>query len=320
MKPYNSSTSSFRNQLVRIVLTYVLVIGIFLYLLDAFFTEFIIFNNSISNAYKIERLISNDNPDEIPVFGSSKAYRDYFPDSLGHNFYNYGMDAASMEVVNLLLSFEVQKDKNTPIIIDFHPGMFSHNPYTNVNLKYYIPLLKYEKVEKFLKDNEVYKSYHEIFGIRYYGYYYDYLIEYYSQHFQKRKLYSKGGAFEIEVTPKAKLERLLAKRFRAIPSFEHNEKLANQLEGMIKEHPERAFLFVESPFHGAVYDQLDNYEGMDSYLHHLESYKNVRVLRFDGRSYEDQHFQDGGHMNLKGAKLFSSHLKNKLINLGIFTI
>ena len=304
--------------MVRIILTYVICIGAFLYLIDLFFTEVIIFDNKISNTYKLQRLITNENTNEIPVFGSSKAYRDYFPDSLGANFYNYGMDAASMEVVNLLLSFEVQKEKNTPIIIDFHPGMFSHNPYTNIDLKYYIPLMNYDKVENFLKDNEVYKSYHEIFGMRYYGYYYDYLIEYYSQSFQSRKLYAKGGSFEINVTPKKKLEKLLSKRFRAIPSFQHNEELATQLEGMIKEHPERTFLFVESPFHGAVYDKLENYEGMEKYLKHLKEYENVHVLRFDGRDYEDEHFQDAGHMNLKGAKLFSSHLKNKLNNLGIF--
>lgn len=320
MKPYNSSTSSFKRQLVRIFLTYVFSIGAFLYLVDLFFTEVIIFENQMSNTYKLQRLITNENKNEIPVFGSSKAYRDYFPDSLGANFYNYGMDAASMEVVNLLLSFEVQKNKATPIIIDFHPGMFSHNPYTNINLKYYIPLLDHHKVEQFLKDNEVYKVYHEILGMRYYGYYYDFLIEYYSQIFQSRKLYAKGGSFEIDVTPKAKLESLLSKRFRAIPSFQHNEKLANELEGMIKSHPDRTFLFVESPFHGAVYDKLENYEDMDKYLKHLKGYKNVHVIRFNGRDYEDEHFQDAGHMNLKGAKLFSSQLKNKLNDLGIFTM
>jgi hypothetical protein len=304
---------------MRIILTYVFSIGIFLYLVDVFFTEVVIFNNNISNAYKINRLISDENPAEIPIFGSSKAYRDYFPDSLGSNFYNYGMDAASMEVVNLLLSFEVKKDKDTPIIIDFHPGMFSHNPYTNVNLRYYVPLIEHEKIKRFLKDNGVYKYYHEIFGMRYFGYYYDYLIEYFSQHYQNRKLYAKGGSFEINITPKQKLKKLLDKRLHAIPSFEHNKKLADQLEGMIKEHADRTFLFVESPFHGAAYSKLENYEGMDEYLQHLAKYDNVEVLRFDGRDYEDIHFQDGGHMNLNGAKLFSSQLKNKLKNLGILT-
>ena len=319
MKPYNSSTSSFKKQVLRIILTYTICIGTFLYLIDVFFTEVIIFNNNISNAHKINRLIANENPEEIPIFGSSKAYRDYFPDSLGVNFYNYGMDAASMEVVNLLLSFEVEKDKTTPIIIDFHPGMFSHNPYTNVNLKYYIPLIEHDQVEQFLKDNEVYKSYHQIFGMRYYGYYYDYIIEYFSQHYQTRKLYAKGGSFEINITPRKKLKKLLEKRLHAIPSFEHNKKLANKLEEMIQAHTERTFLFVESPFHGAVYSKLENYEGMDKYLQHLAKYDNVEVLRFDGRKYEDDHFQDGGHMNLNGAKLFSSDLKNKLNDLGIFT-
>ena len=319
MRPYNSSTSSFKKQVLKIIFTYVLCIGAFLYLVDMFFTEVIIFNNQISNTYKINRLISSKNSEEIPIFGSSKAYRDYFPDSLGANFYNYGMDAASMEVVNLLLAFEVQKDKKTPMIIDFHPGMFSHNPYTNLNLKYYVPLIKHDEVKQFLKNNQVYKTYHEIFGMRYYGFYYDYLIEYISQHYQKRKLYAKGGSFEINVTPQEKLKKLLEKRLHAIPSFEHNQKLAGQLEGMIQAHPERMFLFVESPFHGAVYSKLENYEGMDAYLQHLAQYENVEVLRFDGRNYEDIHFQDGGHMNLKGAKLFSSRLKNELKNLGIFT-
>jgi hypothetical protein len=255
---------------------------------------------------------------EIPIFGSSKALRGYLPDVLGEPFYNYGMFAASLEIVSFLLQYELKKQKKTPIIIDIYTGTLGHDRYKNIDIKDYIPLLKYPRVGKFLEENDRDKLYYHIWGIRYYGAYFDYFKSH-TNVFSFRNLYfHKGGAFFIKSTPK-QLKLAIKKRLNTRIKFEFNQGLANKFKYLLTEHPERQFVIVESPFHKTFYDRKkeSEYFQVEKYWEEISRFANVTFIKISGNNYPDSYFKDTIHLNLSGAKHFSSELKRILVEKGI---
>ncbi|HKK39205.1 MAG TPA: hypothetical protein VJ949_07295, partial [Cryomorphaceae bacterium] len=97
--------------------------------IDQVFQHFVLpLRTDISNSYKIERLLGETSPDEIPVFGSSKGRSSFIPDSLGENVFNYSMEKCNFDVIFFLLETELSKDKSGPIIIEFNTRSFLHRP------------------------------------------------------------------------------------------------------------------------------------------------------------------------------------------------
>ena len=60
--------------------------------IDQFFHHVVLARDiELSNTQKVKMLLEETHPEEIPVFGSSKARSAFIPDSLGPNVYNYAM-------------------------------------------------------------------------------------------------------------------------------------------------------------------------------------------------------------------------------------
>src|SRR5258708_39530883 len=82
---------------------------------DVIFTRCVVFGTPLSESARIRHLYL-DNSDAIPIFGPSKAHGHYSPADMGINAFNYGMDAASYEVMDVFLQIELAKPRTTPII------------------------------------------------------------------------------------------------------------------------------------------------------------------------------------------------------------
>ena len=162
-------------------------------LADIFFHHFIIFENEYSNANKIKRLILDSDEDEIPIFGSSIARNNYYIDSLDKNTYNYGMKGAIFEVIEPLMKIEYSKDKDGPIIMDFHHLSFIKSPSTSIQLSSYVPFTNQKEISGLLRQNGLYKSYLKVPGLRYFGCYTDYIRDYTRYHMNTSITVNKGG-------------------------------------------------------------------------------------------------------------------------------
>ncbi|MCK5719983.1 MAG: hypothetical protein KAH84_08585 [Thiomargarita sp.] len=304
--------NNFKSALVKLFITYIAIIIPLLLIIDWLVTSIIIFGDQSSNPSKIQRLITNENRLEIPIFGSSRALNGYVPIILGDNFYNYGIKAANLEVINLLLKYELKKSKKTPILIDFHPNMLDKNPYRYLDIKDYLPLIKYPLINQFIKLNGRYKIHYSVLGIRYYGTYFDYFKRYIDISLIKNRTFQKGGVFHTTH------QRMSIRKPKTFNKVKFNEKLANKFESILKSYPERQFILIESPYHKDYYKKEDEYSNrIEQYLKKIVKFPNVIFIVIDGEAYLDSYFYNQTHLQFRGAKYFSNELKMILVKKGI---
>ena len=273
-----------------------------------------------SSANKIQRLFYESHMQEIPVFGSSRAEKGFYCDSLGPDFYNYGMPNASFQVIQLLLKPELLKNKTTPIIIDIHHDFFKHDAQENINLVTYLPFInKNDTIRNFLAANGRLKSYQQIPGLRYFGFYTDYLRPVIgSKSIAENTKYIKGGAFDTKASTTETLQKRIVARETKKLHFGTDREAEHVLLQMIKMNPERKFVFVVSPYHKSAKKTVDNFEEMLDYFNDLDTqYENVVCIYFNTDNYTDDLWKDTVHLNIFGAKKFSGELKRELVVKGV---
>ena len=113
----NSSISNFKVYVVKIVCPVILLVGILAAAFTFVFEKKIILANESCGAYKINRIITTENPDEIPILGSSRAEASFIPEFLGENYFNYGLEGTQENVMLFFIEEECKKKKNSPLII-----------------------------------------------------------------------------------------------------------------------------------------------------------------------------------------------------------
>ena len=136
MQHQNSSIFNFRKFCINFLLPFTISIVMFGLVFNFLFEKYIIFKSEISGASKINKIITEDNSQEIPLFGSSRAEGIFIPDELGTNFYNYGISGTQDNVMLFFLQQEVSKKKNAPIILNFDLDGLSNSLFDISN---YIP-------------------------------------------------------------------------------------------------------------------------------------------------------------------------------------
>ena len=164
MDSQNSSISNFKKFLLRLFLPFLLIVGSVGFIVNYFFEKNIVFNTQLSGAYKVNRIIKETHEDETPIFGSSRAEGSFIPDSLGNNFFNYGISGTKLDVALFFLKEECKKKKKQPFLIvalDFDSLLNVEGDIAN-----YIPNANYGPVRSLLGKN--YKPYFYLPFVRYY--------------------------------------------------------------------------------------------------------------------------------------------------------
>lgn len=311
---------------------------------DIAFSKWIIMKSELSNEGKLNRLLTSNAPDEIPVFGSSKARSAFIPDSLGENVFNYGMEKCGFDVINFLLSIELEKEKSSPIYIEFNHRSFISDPTHTVNASTYVPNLKHERVLHFLQRNESMELRYQIPGLRYFGSYFYYLRYFVKEKSGTNKIVSKGGNFSkfelservfatlVEnrlklIQQRQELEFALKNKEAVISSggrkkleslhsylqFTYSKALVRAFKELAAKHPNRPIYLVQTPRHWSETEGIENIEEMNSFYEQLDQeLNNVHIIDLSSLPVPDDGFKNTSHLNLKGAQLFSSALRKKL--------
>lgn len=280
---------------------------------DVLFTKNFTSSVQESASNKIQRLFYESHTGEIPIFGSSRVEKGYYCDSLGTDFYNYGMPSASFDVIQLLLKPELKKNKSTPIIIDVHHDFYKHDAKDNINITTYLPFInKNDTIKDFLAMNGRLKNYLKIPGLRYYGSYTDYLRPVLNNK-NENTVYIKGGVFDTKVSSTESLQKRILIREAKNLHFEIDTTSQKNLLQLIKLNPERDFIFVVSPYHKSAKKTVDNFEEMLTYFNDLDTqFENVIFIYFNTDNYTDDLWKDTIHLNIYGAKKFSGELRREL--------
>ena len=311
MDSQNSSISNFKKFVLHILLPLLLIIAVAGYAIGYFFEKEIIFTNQLCGSYKVNRIIKETYPAEVPIFGSSRAEGSFIPDSLGKDFFNYGLSGTKLDVLLFFLKEECKKKKRQPYIIialDFDSLQRVTGDIAN-----YIPNANYMPVKLLLGDN--YKPYFNLPMLKYYGRFDQYIKLYLNNKIQLTKVSNKGAAIEKNTFSKEYFKEWVEIRQQAPVSFVIDPSLKQTLIEVIRLHPERFFIFVATPYHSSFFKSLTNYAAVETFIHQFNNMNNVKVFDFSQLPLPDSLYLNTSHLNYDGVKVFNPIFKDSLSKL-----
>ena len=303
MEKQHSSISSFK-KFGRFLGSIFLLLAVIGGGLHVFFERAIIFSSEISGASKVNRILNESHSDEIPIFGSSRADGSYVPSILGEEFFNYGIDGTQAKIWLFFLEKELQKDKSSPVVINFDLEGFL---YSKGDVGNYLP--NYAETKHLLGEDK--RDFFHIPFIKYFGHYESYLKDYLSERVSLTRVTDHGGSFDkISLTP-AKFDELVQKRLKTKIGFSTHDDLMNKLDSLTTS-TDRAIVFVVAPYHESYLTAFDGLESADHFLQGLNQQENLTVLDYRSLVQEDSLFLNTTHLNYSGARIFSQALKADL--------
>lgn len=307
MQHQNSSIFNFRKFCINFLLPFTISIVMFGLVFNFLFEKYIIFKSEISGASKINKIITEDNSQEIPLFGSSRAEGIFIPDELGTNFYNYGISGTQDNVMLFFLQQEVSKKKNAPIILNFDLDGLSNSLFDISN---YIPNSNNNHIKELI-GNE-YKMWFKIPFIKYYGKYELYIKLLLSSKIGLTKFINKGAQIEKNELTNKKFNELVVQRENTVETFYNDPILLKKYLTLFQSNKNRLFIIIISPYHESYFKKYANYNEAISFINKMDSFPNVKVFNFAKFPLNDSLFINTTHLNYKGALKFNAILKDSL--------
>jgi len=310
MDQKNLSISSFKNFIKQIFFPFLILVILLGSIINYFFERKIVFGSENSGVYKVNRIIKENNIDEIGFFGSSRAEGTFIPDSIVKNGFNYGLSGAQDLVTCFFVKEECKKaGKNTPIVISFDlDGL--NNPIGDKSN--YIYNSEYPPVKELLGSN--YNNIFKIPFVKYAGYFEMYTKYYINDKLNLTRYTSKGASIERIETSKDFFNELINRELKSERVFFNEPKLVEEFLELFKSNPHRKFIFVIAPYHKSFFNGYSNIQDVENYLESLKKNPNVAVLDFSKIDFPDEYFFDTRHLNLTGAFEFNRILKDSLKN------
>lgn len=313
MPEQNSSISNFKRFLFRILLPAIAITGLAGLAFNYAFEHLIVMDGETSGAYKIRRIIKENHPDEIPIFGSSRAEGGYLPDSLGANFYNYGLSGSCADVTTFFMRQECKKKKNKPWII----VNIELNGIVRLygNIANFIPNTGNKDIRTILgKDH---RAYYRIPFLRYFGQYEFYLRDYLNNKMQLTKAVNKGAAIEKKNMPPEEFAALVVQRKKEGEVFDIDSTLLQEFTDVIASHPEREFILVVAPYHKSYYESYRTPAVAKAFFDLILSYPNTHVIDMGHLPLDDDMYFNTTHIRLNGAVVFCRALRDSLAAIGV---
>ena len=299
---YHSYISNFR----KFIFLNLLIVALIGLIIDYLFLNHIILKTKSLPAYKYYRMLNENNENEIPIFGSSRAGGSYVPSLISQDVFNYGMDGSNFCSILFLLDKELDKDKESDVIINFDlDGLFfSKEPPFKV-----IPIYK---EAKYIIDAE--NIFYNVPFVRFFGSYLYYIRFYLRTHLLFTQLYDGGGLFKIQKKSKIKFQQEIELRKQTYRNFENNQDVIKKLFDMISK-TDRKIWFIIAPYHASFLDNLSDNSKKETkrFMHEIKKFGNVEFLDYRTLfSESEDYFFDTTHITYEGAKAFSKIIKNRL--------
>lgn len=268
------------------------------------------------DAGRLLRLAAGADREEIAIFGPSTAGADYIPQILGRRFYNYGLDAAGPDVVNVLLALELRTGSRQPIVIDF-PRIGFHEIGDPRN---YIPLGGRPEIRRLMRANGQWKWYYAVPGLRYFGAWDWYVKGLLTDRIALTKRVRRGHTERLDDPPweAGAFARNVERRLATPTPWLIDPRQERELIARMHSAPDRLFILVLAPVHASFEAHATGEAEYRAELARLAaSTPNVRIIDMTHPHYPDQYFRDTAHLNDTGARAFSAELRQKLAALGV---
>jgi hypothetical protein len=305
---FNSETGKV---LLRIVLPYLAIMGVFCLAFDGWFADQFIFSVEDEGPAKVQRYLTVHDPGEVPVFGNSRTNNAIDPTLIAPRSWNYGINGSDSEWLRYLLENELASDRKTPIVIGIDPQFFFINQFGDA--LDYVPLSDHESIWRFLQKQGRDEAYFRLPTIRFYGAFERFLHRYLIKNVGSSSYCkpSNGASLcDAQLDPEAVPPR-------TDPTQMDPSNYANGawLWATCKQHPERCFVFAELPFYDRKFlaDEVRN--PFDFFRGLIRSLPNTTWVAMPYGAMQINHFQNFTHLNTAGAQWYTQHLRHEMDRL-----
>jgi len=310
-----SSISSFKQFCWKYILPFIVCLIAGLFCIDLLFQKLIISKTDSSGTAKVGRIKTNDDPNETPILGSSRAEGSFIPDSLGKNYFNYGMAGVQDDVWLYFLKIELAKKRKTPVIINIDIDGLQSLP---SGLIYWLNNANDPVIKGFIGDK--WKPIHNIPFIRNFGQFEIHLANYLKEKFEVTGSTNKGAILEMKSLSKKEFEAAIEKRNAEKIIVTDNPSIKNELMKVLADTKGRKIIFILPPYHQSYLNAIQNLDQVNKLHSQIAAFPNVYLLNYSSLPYPNNYFYNTSHLNKEGAIYFNSILKrdlNPLINAPI---
>ncbi len=305
-----SSISSFKQLCWKYILPFLFYLIAGLFCIDFLFQKFIIAKTESSGTAKVGRIKTNDDPNETPILGSSRAEGSFIPDSLGRNYFNYGMAGVQDDVWLYFLKIELAKKRKTPIIINIDIDGLQSLP---SGLIYWLNNANDPVIKGFIGDK--WKPIHYIPFLRNFGQFEIHLANYLKEKFEVTGATNKGAILEMKSLSKKEFIAAIERRNAEKIIVTDNPSIKNELMKVLADTKGRKIIFILPPYHQSYLNAIQNVDQVNKLHSQIAAFPNVYLLNYSSLPYPNSYFYNTSHLNKEGAIYFNSILKKDLTPL-----
>jgi hypothetical protein len=294
----------------RIVLPYVAVMGIFCVLFDTWFANAIIFSVETQGPAKLQHLLAQGDPQEVPILGGSRANNGLVPQRIADHAWNYGINASGFPFVRMALQIELATDHKAPIVVGLDSDFFFNNQFGDP--LDYIPFARDPRVWDYLQQQQEESHYYLLPTLRFYGGFERYMHRYLTQ----------TGEAAIS-TPNSHGANLFAStidhrvRQNADSIKVHEFGMADssnveEFSAIVEQHPGRCFVLVEMPYYCTAAQTTIFDKDFLRMRARLKQAPNVVWVDLPTTPLPYTAYQNRIHLNLEGAEWLSDTVRKKM--------
>jgi hypothetical protein len=265
-------------------------------------------------AGRVARIIQGRDHDDYVILGSSQAHANFIPSVLGDHYYNYGITAAAQPIVNMMLRYELGNGSHNPIVLSIRQGEggFIGDP------RELLPFSLSPETRQTMERMGSWRWYYGVPGLRYFGSYDWYLKGILIDALQRRgasqltagRVAERGFHNDFDAPwSRAEFAKLAKKRLQVSERLGLEPQNQEELVKLIRSAPDRKFVLVLSPLNWAFLAHISNEATLNRQVAEWRALPNVTVIDWTHKRYPDEYYFDTGHLNRRGATVFSSELR-----------
>jgi hypothetical protein len=271
------------------------------------FEEHIILATPVNGAYKIDRILHHEDPNEIPIFGNSRAEAHFVPAIIHPNSFNYGLSGTHADVWMFFLQQELKKSRQTPILLNIDlEGLDS----AIGNPSNYILNADHPEVQALMGRH--YSWAYRIPLLKYFNQF-DLFMGLWMNNRSKPVAGGERGAL-LHHKPVDSATRAISfiRRAEGENSFDGSPTMESELFALLAAHPGRHVIFVVSPYHASIFKHFTNLDEAHDLLSRLDALPNADVIDLSHVDYPDSLYDNSTHLASVGAVRFSQELRDSL--------
>lgn len=255
---------------------------------------YLICASSGNSAYKMKRLYENPEPNEIAIVGSSRALGNYVPSIISSRCFNYGENG--MHFGEILPILRVLKERRTtaPVILNLDPwGVCRGADVADYRLA---------------PQSGKVSGWDRVWGVRFFGKLRQDFVAYLDAQRSVTRVIDRGAqllknswAKEAWVAINAKIGKV---------DYMLDPEVLSELIDVLHGFAPRKVYVVICPCSSHWTEMFQGRTNLAALVKSLQSIPNVTVLDYFGSPrFSDDDFVDPTHLNIVGARKFSSMLK-----------